>query len=391
MNKLITQAVDNIISELGSYNPIELLLRQGRLRYSDYELWRSGEQEFICEALMGSAKRINSLLDTAKDYALQLDLIAETFEAHGWQGPKLNQLLKFCPDGTGIRTELLNTQYVRSDNQPQLDLFFDNQGVQLANDLKLALSDRNATLAEDKLNQLEHADPNHSLCGQGAQLLGALQHLQQQPELSNPEEALQYLQQTLVPVAKDALTDKARDFISPFWRRLAHNLNPENYLPEKPQLHPAWCYEQILDWPQVIDNILKINNWQQQPRLFASLSHAYYNNDQRIDSIQVLCDYCWIHPQADIFMPDDFASTRAWNQFVDQELDEDWGQQHFPAWLLLQEPGLNKNLVTRDATPVAFGLLQNLLAKNDCEDQTDLRKDLQQAHAGIFAYFLNRF
>ena len=387
-SKNMTQTIDDIITELGCYNPIELLLRQGRLRYNDYERWRSGEQQFICELLMGSAKRINTLLERAKNHAVALKLTAETFQTHGWQGDKLNQPLQFCPDNSEIQTALLNTQYVRSESMPQLDLFFDNQGVQLANDLKLALSDRHAALAEEKLSQLEHADPNHSLCGQGAQLLKALQQLPQ-TELKDPASELSYLQQTLSPLAKDALTDKARDFIAPFWRRLANNLRPETYQPQQAQLHPAYCYEQILDWPQVIHSIQQINNWQQHPPLFASLSHAFFHNDQRIKSIQVLCDYCWLHPQADVFMPDDFNCIQAWNQFIDEELDEKWGLQYFPAWLLLKEQGLSLHLTPlTNATPEAFLALQQLLGSNNNEEEIQQRQQLQSAHEGVFKYYL---
>ncbi len=387
--RIIIQAVDDIISELGSYNPIELLLRQGRLRYNDYERWRSGEQEFICELLMGSTRRINTLLSTAKEYALALKLDAEPLQVQGWQGNKLNQPLQFCPASSDIHEALLNTQYIRSESLPQLDLFFDNQGVQLANDLKLALSDRNIELAADRLNQLEHADPNHRLCGQGAQLLSALQKLAQ-PERDSSITELKYLQQTLAPLAQDALADKARDFIAPFWRDLANHLPKGEYSQAHPQLHPAYCFEQILDWPQVIRYILAINNWQQYPALFASLSHGYYHNAQRIESIQVLCDYCWLHPQADIFMPDDFNCIQAWNQYIDEALDEIWGQQHFPAWLLFKEQGLSVHLSANAGhTPDAFIALQSLVGVDD-DGQIPLRKQLQKAHEGIFRYYLSQ-
>ncbi|VAW60725.1 hypothetical protein MNBD_GAMMA11-1860 [hydrothermal vent metagenome] len=388
-HRIIIQAVDDIISDLGCYNPIELLLRQGRLRYNDYERWRSGEQAFICELLMGSAKRINTLLSTAKEYALALKLDAEPLQVHGWQGSRLNQPLQFCPAGSDIHEALLNTQYIRSETLPQLDLFFDNQGVQLANDLKLALSDRNIELATDRLNQLEHADPGHSLCGQAVQLLNALQKLAQS-ERDSPATELHYLQQTLAPLAKDALADKARDFIAPFWRGLAEHLPKGEYSLEQPQLHPAYCFKQILDWPQVIRHIRAISNWQQYPALFAPLSHGYFHNDQRIESIQVLCEFCWRHPQADIFMPDDFNCIQAWNQFVDEELDERWGLQHFPAWLLFKEQGLSSHLMAdTDYTPEAFIALQSLTGVDD-NGQIALREQLQKAHEGIFRCYLSR-
>ena len=64
----ISYAVDEIITDLGYYSPLELLLRQGRLRYTDYERWRNGEIDFISETFMGSPKRISALLESARDY-----------------------------------------------------------------------------------------------------------------------------------------------------------------------------------------------------------------------------------------------------------------------------------------------------------------------------------
>ena len=217
----VSYAVDEIITDLGYYSPLELLLRQGRLRYTDYERWRNGEIDFICETFMGSSKRITALLESARDYVQALGFTAETYHLHAWQGEKTNTLLDFCPANNAIDSNLLNTQYLRKADVPQMDLFFDNQGVQLANDLIQALGNRDAKCSEEKLNQLEQVDPNHPLCGQGAELLLAIQKLAiqkrlQKNKLSDTKQELNYLQKQLAPLAKDVLKGQARDFMAPF-------------------------------------------------------------------------------------------------------------------------------------------------------------------------------
>jgi hypothetical protein len=106
-----------------------------------------------------------------------------------------------------------------------------------------------------------------------------------------------------------------------------------------------------------------------------------------------LCDYCWSCPEADIFLPDDNNSVQAWNKFIDLELDVKWGWQHFPAWLLFNEPGLAKHIHANSSnTASAFKALQQLLQaeQEKGEVKVDLRLQLQTAHTGVFNYFLNR-
>lgn len=393
-NHGLTFDIDQIVSDLGYYSPIELLLRQGRLRYADYESWRYGQVDFIAEQLMGSAKRINKLLSDARDYILTLNFTAEPSEFYGWKGDKANQLLAFCRSGSDIDITLLNTQYQRQQSVPQLDLFFDNQGVQLANELILALAGRNAELAEQKLSQLELADPGNSLCGQGAKLLDALQRLEQHEDLPDPLSQLDEIKHHLLPLAKEALQGRTRDYIAPFWRQLAENMNTDSYSEDHPDLHPAYCYTQILQWPDVIDSINNTAHWRQFPSLYGLLSQARYQQDQRIESLQLACDYCWSFPQQKPAFIIDAHSLEQYSLFIDLELDEKWGWFHFPAWLLLHEPGLVAHLeVDSKYNDEAFRLLQQLLQPTQLDDQQnmELRGRLKTVHDGIFDFYLAKF
>lgn len=399
-NPDISQAVDQIIGDVGYYSPLELLLRQGRLPYADYENWRSGRLEFIDSALMGSARRINSALESARDYLLALDFSAEAAEFHGWQGARVNQLLSFCADDSEIDASLLSTQYRRKQDAPQLDLFFDNQGVQLSNELIQALRMREAALAEQRLQQLEAVDPNHPLCGQAANLLQALHRLQQGSDPRESAQRLDELENQLLPLASEALQGQTRDFMAAFWRDLAHRLEGEPYDEQQPRQHAGYCYSQIPLWPQVIDSIHNTSDWQQHPGLYRLLALALQQSQRRIDSIQLICDFCWQFPQLGPDFITDAHSARQYADFVDQGLDSDWGWAQFPCWLLLHESGLANHTTANQSLagdaggypqqgPLAFSLLQQLLLSDSAE--LDLRARLKSAQPQIFDAFMRRF
>lgn len=391
MHNIDTYVIDEIVADLGYYSPVELLLRTGRLRYPDYEGWRYGRHEFICELLMGSPKRIINQLAMARDHLLAQNFMAEPLQFHGWQGEKTNQLLAFCPSSSEFESVLLSTQYRRKQSVPQLDLFFDNQAVQLANELIQALAGRNVELAENKLSQLEQADPNHALCGQGAKLLTALHKLKQNSILESPALQLDEIRNNLMPLANEALKGRTRDFLAPFWRQLAGNLAGKTYTEDHPDLHPAFCYSQILLWPDVISSVINTTEWRQYPRLYRLLIHAYNQNDQRTESIQLVCDFCWRFAGEELPAIPDAHTSQLWNHFIDRELDDKWGQQHFPAWLLLHEEGLVGHLKADHLCGnEAFSVLQKLLQSGNNQD-IDLRQRLKAENADIFEYFLRKF
>ena len=53
MSAEVHNAVDRLLLEQGEYSPLEYLLSEGRLLYSDYERWRGGELGYLDEALFG--------------------------------------------------------------------------------------------------------------------------------------------------------------------------------------------------------------------------------------------------------------------------------------------------------------------------------------------------
>ncbi len=74
MDPQIQHRVDQLLLEQGEYLPLEFLLAEGRLLYSDYENWRGGELEVLDEKLFGDATQIQKDLSQAAGYAQALGL-----------------------------------------------------------------------------------------------------------------------------------------------------------------------------------------------------------------------------------------------------------------------------------------------------------------------------
>lgn len=61
--RAVCQALDRLLLEQGCYTPLELLLAEGRLLYSDYETWRQGECRHLESRLFGDPVQIRALCE----------------------------------------------------------------------------------------------------------------------------------------------------------------------------------------------------------------------------------------------------------------------------------------------------------------------------------------
>ena len=122
MNHEIQQAVEQLLMEQGNYTPLELLLAEGRLFYSDYESWRSGDLSDLASTLFGDQNECQQLLYEADSYANKRRLAAEKISYSTW-GSTEGKALSFSSNGTF--NHLFHTRYRQASDIPQLDLFMD--------------------------------------------------------------------------------------------------------------------------------------------------------------------------------------------------------------------------------------------------------------------------
>jgi len=137
--------VDAQLLEQGAFAPLELLFNTGRLLYGDYEGWRRREIELLDGALMGNSDKIKAELQQAVDYARRIGLVEQPQEFLPWHtegtsadSASSTRALRISMD-TQLQ-KLIGSRYIRAQNLPQMDLFFDNPIVALTNGIVQALA-----------------------------------------------------------------------------------------------------------------------------------------------------------------------------------------------------------------------------------------------------------
>ena len=154
--------IDTQILEQGAFVPLEFLLDSGRLIHGDYEGWRRREIDSLDEVLMGSPEKIRAQLESATGYARSIGLVETPQNFYAWiaEAADHGEPLRISADAQLQR--LIGTRYVPAQTAPQLDLFFDNPVVVLANGIVRSLSARNLRDTQRQLDRLYALAPNHA-------------------------------------------------------------------------------------------------------------------------------------------------------------------------------------------------------------------------------------
>ncbi len=399
-NKDLIHEVDQLIMDTGCYQAVELLLRFGLLAYAEYEQWRMGKIPYLSDILSTQKETIIPLLDEAGLYVKSLKMTPEPVIMQQWEQNEIHDHLKFCPDNS-IFTEYLTRQYFRKNDDDQMDLFFDNQSLVIIRELKRALISRNIRIASQKFQALYDIEPEHEIVMPAKKLLDALINALEEEQVTDPVDEMHYLLSELSPLAKKALAGQERDYMSLFWRRLARYIDDSLYnefsTKEQAGIHTSFCYQQIPDWQAVINSIEQMPNGMQQPELLARYAIALRKSGQREQYIQAICQYFWQFSNEDYdasvllkFIAEDSGLKNSWHDFQDLELDEQWGRQHFPCWLLIQTPGISHHIISGKQTPEEFKILHKLILTEIKENRQSitLRKQLKESHAGMLEYYL---
>jgi hypothetical protein len=401
--------VDYQLQESGAYSPLELLLQSGRLDYNDYDAWRRREIETIDPVLRGNLKKIKSQLQAADRYARHIKLIAEEEDFPGWQqgAQSLTPAVSLRVSVDKELRQLLSLRFVHIASGPQLDMFFNNPVVTIVNALQVSLLNGNLAQAQGNLDKLYQYDPNHRELGAYDKLLDMLRH--SVDPVSHPQREFNELVDT-TPIAKRLLGLQARNFLVPLWQRLAEGLNDHSFDPQNPQLHQSYAAYQAQDFSLAINAIEALPQWRQSVELMVLLAECAYRRKDLKRSVQAWCLLCWRFPEAaekalgDTSLIDEFINYR-WQLFLDYEVDgnEKAAQtalraEDFPAWLLLYEPGLVKQLdlpLERDDSPgeKVFRITYQLLRSRfdgDADEEMRYREVLKNVSPLLFDFMLKK-
>jgi hypothetical protein len=395
--------VDAQLLEQGAFAPLELLFNSGRLLYSDYESWRRREIELLDGALMGNPDKIKAEIEQAVSYARRIKLVEQVQEFHAWHqntpasDSSSDRPLRISMDPQLQR--LIGSRYVRAQSVPQMDLFFDNPVVALTNGIVQALTTRNLASAQRQLDQLYAQAPTHSDLATFDQLLAALGHLGHPVE--DPRQELVFLLE-VTPTARRLLGAQSRDLLSPLWIQVGEAVRSSAFDPQEPTLHRSFALSQAQDWTGVSDCVLSEPDWQQHPALCLRLAESAFNRRQRVAALAAWCQVCWRAPaeasqavgklrQAEL--------TALWQRFLDDESEQEDSagapntltETDFPAWLLLQEPGLAlplaEDLATGTSADESYRCVHRWIHARRARKQSEelaLRKSLQSTHPALF-------
>lgn len=384
MNSQIQHRVDQLLLEQGEYIPLEFLLAEGRLHYSDYEQWRRGNLLLLDEELVGDAALIRKDLTSAEQYARALGLVHTPLDYRPWGG---STDLRFSSDF--LLDSLFRKGYCKSEEQPQLDLFMDTTGANLANAITLALGRRDAAAAAELLEKLYHTDPGQHRLGKLELLLEAMQ--QQDAPISDPEEELADLRDEIHPLAVEMLGRESRSYMGPLWRRLGEALADHDFDPLQAELHRSFPALRSLDWIAVIESVEAEHDWRSHAVLLQRHARACDQLQRPVEALLDRFELCWRFPEQ--AAPAQTGATvdliQAWELF--QNLEPELDSSLFPAWLLSNRPGLSDWLPSPAAeTPAEYQLLFALQQEKDRLglESMRLRAKLKALNPLLFHHFI---
>jgi hypothetical protein len=389
--------VDAQLMEQGTFSPLELLFNTGRLMYGDYEAWRRREIDLLDDVLMGDRERIVAEIEQAASYARGIGLVEQSQDFSVW-GAEGGKQLRASADPQLQR--LIGNRYLRAQTVSQMDLFFDNPVVALTNGIARALSARDLPASQRQLDRLYVQAPNHADLAAFDQLVRALN------DLNHPVEdgatRLDFLN-AITPQARRLLGSGCRDYLSPLWRHLADALAGRRFVPALPDLHCSFALSQAQDWAGVGESISREPDWWLHPTLCLRFTASAFRRRRRPEALTAWCYLCWCAPEQAVGAVQRLQQpdlTSLWQAFLDSEeeasdsglTDAPLGAEDFPAWLLLHEPGLARQLpvdLPRGNSPAEENYRSvhrwiHAHRGHRQQEEMALRKVLQQSHPVLF-------
>lgn len=386
--------VDAQLLEHGAFSPLELLFSSGRLAQADYEAWRRREIELLDGVLMGSLEKIREELEQSVRYAQSLGLEAQPQELHAMDARPGAAPLRISTEPHWH--QLIASRYVPARQTPQLDLFVDNPVVTLTTAIVRALSARDLADAQQRIDRLYEQAPNHADLPSFDRILSALGELER-PETAPARQRDLILE--ITPLARRLLGSHARDLLVPLWRQLAQRLSGTPFSAQEPTLHRSFALAQAQDWAGVAESVLAESDWWQQAALSIRLAESAFQRRRRVQALGAWCRACWRAPREAAQAAERSRQpelTGLWQRFMDEGPEElspgALTEADFPAWLLLHEPGLARQLTADLATgdtPAEDGYrlvhrwLEARRGKRH-QEEIDIRKRLQTAHPPLF-------
>lgn len=263
-----------------------------------------------------------------------------------------------------------------------------------------ALTSRRGDEAVLLLDRLLETDPSHPRLGVLEALCNATHRLAD--PVSDCFAESQFLEAYLAPLAVRELGARARDFLAPFWRRLADALRGQPFVADTPFLHASYPLGCTRDWAGVKAAILEDAAWQDYPLLRCRLAEAEFHLGERAATSALWCRMCRDFPVdagqalAKAEWPDKELNS-SWERYRDLDVEPELDIRFFPAWLLLERADTRNALAVEevaqdnDADRAWCALYELLAGGSALSEQTmALRQKLKQAHPGLFGIYMRK-
>ena len=282
----------------------------------------------------------------------------------------------------------------------QLDLFLDTPGTIAFNELRDALTVRDADRAGNSLERLASHDADPRLAADAKTLIAVM--AAPAPEgVGQGFEWLHSLEREWLQAA-DALlgVDGGRDFLVPMWRCAGRALESAPFDPVCPKRHASWAYLQGRDWTNLKRSVLAVEGYETAPVLLARLAEAEWRQGNRAQAVEHWFALCWQAPVAfeELVEAADFPDgemAAAWRLAQDQDVEPALSPEWFPAFLLLQEPRLAGKFASgdeKDGPRRALDVVRALITTHgDHKQSIALRRELKTLHPGLLSHYLQKF
>ena len=396
----VESAVYRLLVERSEYSPIDLLKAEGQLTEALYRAWRTGGLASL-DAAFDDLAGTKALLRSAASFAEALGLLAEPVDHRDPDGPADRPLTTSTDPSL---KDLLDHRYRRPDDA-QPDLFLDSAATASVNALLDALAQGDAKLARDTLTEVRSSAPEYPYLVQAESLIHALETPAPQSE-ADALKVLGRLENTWAPAALQCLgAPRDHVFLAPLWQNIGRALNPERFDPQRPDRHASHAFEQARDPRLVRQSVLAVPDFRQQPVLLARLAAAEFRLGNRTEALRAWFAMCLLSPdgfagRVESSSFEDLGVVGAWQSAVlEQDDEEEWSAEWFPAWMLVHEPGLSRALSDmpgKSGPERAFNLLRRLLHRSpDLHGTVDpgsvaLRGELQAIHPGLLRSYLRQ-
>ena len=386
-------AMQRLLADHGSCSPVELMLATNLLNYEDFSAWRRGERRTLDSAWQCTEQDVQALLAHMDRLARSLKLEKQTVSPYGIDDYAGRELV--ASESAALAADL-HAEFLPASNRAQTDIFLDTSETAATNDLVNALASRDAEAAQLALARLAALNAKNWAVNDATVLVESLR-LPPPQDLDAAHRRLAQMEQRWLPAACAVLRGRGRDFLAPMWRTLGGALEGASFDPQQPHRHAAWPYLNGLDWANVERSIEATEGHRSQPVLLGWLAVAKWRLRDRKAAIECWVELCWRHPnhfqeliEASQFP--DGAIRKAWLDAQDADIEPTISPPWFPAWLLLEEPGLAKALAPRDPDgdpERAFNLLLALGAGGSDRQNMDNRKALQALHPDLLNRYLD--